>query len=264
MARVCAWWEPEGVSTPAEEPRGAPQQQRPSGSGRSTWGLGDVAAGVLAAQVLSIVAVGVVFAATGWQSLSDSPIWATGVLQIPLWLGLSGAVVLAGRLKGNGVAADFGLAMRPLDAPLGIVVGVASQLVLLPVLYWPVLELSGRSSDELSEPAEELASRAQGSAGWVVLAVMVVIAAPVVEELFYRGLVLGSMNKRGWSPWLSIVASSALFAAMHFQPLQFVGLFAFGVVLALLTRVHGRLGPAIWAHAGFNATTVVALYLAAN
>lgn len=264
MVSLCGWWEPEGVTTPTGDPPATPHRHEPPGHPPAAWGLGDVAGGVVAAQALSIVAVGIVFAATGWQSLSDSPIWAIGVLQIPLWLGLTGAVVVAGRAKGNGVVVDFGLRMAPLDAPVGIVVGVASQMVLLPVLYWPVLHLLGRSSDELSEPAEELAGRADGAAGWIVLAVMVVVAAPLVEELFYRGLVLGSMTKRGWPPWLSVVASAALFAAMHFQPLQFIGLFAFGIVLAVLCRLYGRLGPAIWAHAGFNATTVVALYLSAN
>ena len=40
---------------------------------------------------------------------------------------------------------------------------------------------------------------------------------------------------------------------MHFQPLQFLGLFVFGVVLALADAGStGRLGPAIWAHVGFN------------
>ena len=34
------------------------------------------------------------------------------------------------------------------------------------------------------------------------------------------------------------------------------------LVLSLLVHRSGRLGPAIWAHVGFNATTVVALLLA--
>ena len=91
---------------------------------------------------------------------------------------------------------------------------------------------------------------------------MVVFVAPVVEELFYRGLVLRSLEKRRWPRWAVVVGSAALFAAMHFQVLQFPGLFVFGVVLALMTLITGRLGPAIWAHAGFNGATVVLLYTA--
>lgn len=229
-----------------------------------TWGLGDAVAGIVAAQLLSILVIGVVYAATGWSAPEDIPIWATGLLQIPLWIGLAGAVWYAAECKGHGLAGDFGFSARALDAPVGLVVGIACQLVVLPLLYWPILHVLGLSSDELAEPAERLAGRADGTVGWLVLALMVVVAAPLVEELFYRGLLLRAMTKRGWSTWLAVLASAALFAAMHFQPLQFIGLFAFGLVLGALSQVYGRLGPAIWAHAGFNGTTVVALYLGAH
>lgn len=255
-----AWWEPEGVSGSAGEPSATPGRYV-TGSATPTWGLGDVAGGVLAAQVLSIVVLGIVFGATGWSTAAEAPIWATALLQVPLWAGLAGAVVYAGRLKGNGLVADFGLCSKLLDAPLGLAVGIGTQLVVLPLLYWPVLSLLGRSTEELSEPARELASRADGTFGWIVLAVMVVAIAPVVEELFYRGLVMRALTKRGWSPWVAIVGSAALFGGMHFQPLQFLGLFVLGVLLGVLAHRSGRLGPAIWAHVGFNATTVVSLYV---
>lgn len=250
------------TSRPEDRPAAADQGARRDPT-RSWWGLGDVAAGIVAAQVLSILVLGIVYGAAGWTSSSEVPLWATGLLQIPLWCGLAGAVVHAGRTKGSGLGAEFGFSARALDAPLGLVVGVASQLVLLPIIYWPLLSLLGRSSEELSEPAEELASRADGTLGWLLLATMVVVAAPLVEELFYRGLLMGALAKRGWALWPSVLGSSAVFGAMHFQPLQFVGLFAFGVVLALLASWQGRLGAAMWAHAGFNATTVVSLYMQA-
>jgi membrane protease YdiL (CAAX protease family) len=254
MVQVCVWWEPEGVLSPSDGTP-APKGDQP------TWGLGDAAAGVVAAQVLSVLVIGVVYAATGWSAPEDIPIWATGLLQIPLWIGLAGAVWYAAQRKGHGLSADFGFSSRVMDAPVGLVVGIACQVLVLPLLYWPVLRALGVSSDELSEPAERLAGRAEGTTGWLVLAAMVVVAAPLVEELFYRGLLLRAMTKRGWSPWVAVLGSAALFAAMHFQPLQFIGLFAFGLVLGALAQLYGRLGPAIWAHVGFNGTTVVALYL---
>ena len=225
------------------------------------WGLGDVALGIVAAQLLSAIGVVLLYSAAGWSSGDDVPIWASGVLQIPLWAGLAGVVVWAARTKGHGVRADFGLWMRWTDAPLGILIGVGIQLLLLPLVYLPVLSLLGKDADDLSKPARELSDRADGSFGWIVLAVMVVICAPVVEELFYRGLVLRSLDKRGLATWVSVLCSAALFAAVHFQPLQFVGLLVLGLVLAAMTERQQRLGLAIWTHAAFNATTVVTLYL---
>jgi len=132
--------------------------------------------------------------------------------------------------------------------------------VLLPAVYWPLLRLLDKSTDDLSEPARALSDRAGSPAGWVVLGLMVIVGAPIVEELFYRGLLLRSLEKRGWPDWAGVVGSATLFGLMHFQVLQFIGLFLFGVVLAVIARRTGRLGMAMWAHAGFNATTVVFLY----
>ena len=60
---------------------------------------------------------------------------------------------------------------------------------------------------------------------------------------------------------LALIVSAVVFAAGHFQPLQFPALFAFGLVAGILAQRSGRLGPAIWAHVGFNATTTIALLL---
>lgn len=233
------------------------------------WGLGDVALGLVVAQVLSVIGVVVLYGAMGWKGAdassggtSDVPLWGTAVLQVPLWVGLAGVTTWAAQRKGSGVRDEFGVWMRWWDAPLGIAVGLATQLLLLPLLYWPLLRLLDKSSDDLSAPARELSDRADSAVGWVVLAVIVVVGAPVVEELFYRGLLLRSLEKRRLAPWVAALLSAAVFAAMHLQALQFMGLFVFGLVLAALAQGFGRLGPSIWAHAAFNAATVVALWAA--
>jgi membrane protease YdiL (CAAX protease family) len=43
------------------------------------------------------------------------------------------------------------------------------------------------------------------------------------------------------------------------QPLQFPALVLFGVVVGWLVRRYDRLGPAVWAHVGFNVTAAVVL-----
>ena len=63
----------------------------------------------------------------------------------------------------------------------------------------------------------------------------------------------------GAGPIVAVGGSSLWFAASHFQPLQFAGLLAFGLVLGLVAHRTGRLGMAICAHIGFNMTTVVVL-----
>lgn len=224
------------------------------------WGLGDVVAGVVASMLLSILVGGMILQIAGWTQVGSVPIWGLALLQIPLWGGYVGAAVLATRGKGTGLVRDLGLRSTALDAVVGLVIGLVAQLVLLPLIYIPILELSGRNRTELSAPARELASRAGNNAGWVLFALIVGLGAPLVEEMFYRGLFLRSLRKRGMGDALSVVVSATVFAAVHFQTLQFPGLLVFGLIAGWLALHYGRLGPAIWAHVGFNMTTVVVLY----
>jgi len=229
---------------------------------RQPWGFGEVGLGLILAQILAVVATILAMSAAGWTKSADIPMWAGALLQVPLWGGYVGAVILAGR-QGGGVRADFGLSFRAIDVPVGLVVGVAVQLLVLPALYWPILRLIGRTSDDLSAPARALSDKAQDTLGWVLLTLIVVVGAPIVEELFFRGLLLRALQKRGSSDAAACLVSAAIFAAIHIQLLQFVGLFTIGLVLAVMAVRTGRLGMSICTHAAFNATSVLVLYLTA-
>jgi len=210
----------------------------------------------LAAFVFSNVGAVVLLNVLGYGGTdSDTwPIWLIGVLQIPLWIGLIGALVLVSRRLGTGnFRRDYGLRFLPIDV-IGIPIGVLTQLVFVQVLYWALPFID---RDEVSESAESLTSRAEGW-GVVLLTLLVVVAAPVVEELFFRGLVLRSIQAR-YSDWLAVVGSAVLFALVHFQPVQLPALILFGVVVGYLALRTKRLGMSIFAHAGFNATTIVYL-----
>jgi membrane protease YdiL (CAAX protease family) len=82
--------------------------------------------------------------------------------------------------------------------------------------------------------------------------------SPIAEEIFYRGLSQHAIAKR-FGPKLAILLGALFFAFSHLQLVQFVGLFAFGLVLGLLTERSKRLGPAIFAHIGFNLTAAAVL-----
>jgi membrane protease YdiL (CAAX protease family) len=174
----------------------------------------------------------------------------------PLWLGFVGVPVWAAATKGGGWVRDFRVRLRAIDVPLGLVVGTLAQLVVVPLVSWPVLKLTGTDTEDLGKLARELGEKADSTFGVVLLFVVVAIGAPIAEELFFRGLVLGSLQKRFGAGW-AVVGSSVFFGATHFQPLQFAALTAAGVVFALLVVRTGRLGPAIIAHMAFNAVTVI-------
>ncbi len=94
--------------------------------------------------------------------------------------------------------------------------------------------------------------------GVLLLVLIVGLGAPSVEELFYRGLLLRSLERR-WGPGWAVALSAIVFGATHFQPLQFPALTLLGVILALMVQRTGRLGPAIATHVVFNMVTVIVL-----
>ncbi len=241
------------------------------------FGLPEAMFGLVAGFVLAFLAVSV-YAALTPHSRHPSQYGEDVVSLIALWAGFVAAVVVATRMaapdnvgdradrKGMGsVVRDYGLTLRPWpDIPLGIVAGVASQYLLVPVLEAPLLPFVHHLYTRLGHPAQNLTSHAFGP-GLVVLAVLVCVGSPLVEELFFRGLflraLLGSFEKLGprLGPAVSIVVTALVFALVHFEALQFLGLAGFGVVLGCLAWRTGRLGPSIVAHMAFNTVTIIAI-----
>jgi membrane protease YdiL (CAAX protease family) len=210
--------------------------------------------GATAGEVVGRLGVGQAPALT--KTFADVSIELQTLMQVPLWLVmLAGPMVVAAR-KGNGWIADFKVRMVPTDVPLGLGIGIAAQLVLVPVLYKLLFVFIG--DQDVSAAARELTDKATSPLGVLMLFVIVGLGAPVCEEVFYRGLVLRSFNRR-WSSTVAIVGSSLLFGLFHFQVLQFPALVVFGLVLGYLTLRLDRLGPAIWAHVGFNLSASVVL-----
>lgn len=226
----------------------------PEVDSRRTWGMGDAAVGFVAAIVLSNVGLGLWLVLTGAGEIG---LGALAAGQVGLWAGFLGAPLWASRRKGSGsLAADFGLSLRGSDA-WGLAIGAACQLLAVPALYFVIQQFTGEL--DIDGPARALAGRAHGPA-FLVLAALVVFVAPVVEELFYRGLMLRSAERR-YGTTAAVIGSSAVFGASHFQLVQFPALFGFGVVLAVLAVRTGRLGASIATHAAFNGVTMIALGL---
>jgi len=229
---------------------------------RPTWGLGDAAVGWAAAQVSGAVLGSAIVLLCGY-SLAEAqagtlPLWVLALQYPTLWIGFVGVPLWAARAKGNGIVRDFGFRVRPLDIPIGLAIGIAAQVVMVPLVSWPFLKLAHTTADKLGEPARILGNKATTPTGVVLLFLMAGIGAPIAEELFFRGLVLRSFQNR-FATGLAILFTSIAFAATHFEALQFPALAVAGAIFALLAVRTGRLGPAIAAHMGFNLIAVAAL-----
>jgi membrane protease YdiL (CAAX protease family) len=216
--------------------------------------------GYVVAFAVSLIGVTIILAATGYTNTkqSDWPIWLLAVSQLPLWIGLVGVTIVVSRTFGTGrLRRDYGLRIAFGDV-IGLGIGVVLQLVFVKALYRLIGVFVKVSEDKISQPAREIAHTATGRVGVVLLVLVVVVGAPIVEELFFRGLVLRSIQAR-YSDGLALVVSAVLFAAVHFQAWQFPALVMVGLVLGYCAQRTGRLGLSIFVHMGFNATAVIDL-----
>jgi len=219
------------------------------------WGLGDAAIGLLVGWLATAVVVAV-WAGSGGADANNPSLGALAVGEAALWVGLLGAPLVATRRKGSGdLATDFGFSFRWADAVVGLPVGVVCQLLLVPLIYLPLQQFI--SKHDLEEPVRRVTDSAHGG-GFIALTIVVVVGAPVVEELFFRGLVLRSLQRRFGDTW-AVVGSAVVFGVAHFEPLQLPALVALGVILGVMAVSTKRLGPSIFAHAGFNLVTMIAL-----
>lgn len=226
-----------------------------------SWGLGDVLLGFSIGLAGAQLVLAAILAATNRtvDQADDLPLSLVAVSQAGLWIGLLGVPLMATRLKGRGLVADLGLRARWRDLWQGGAVGTVLQLVALPLLYWPLLDLLDQDSSDLEGPARELTDRAAGPLGVLLLVLIVGVGAPIVEEIFYRGLFQRALLKRGLPPAAAIGINAVVFGLSHLQLLQLPALVLFGVVAGVLAHRSGRLGPAIAAHVAFNMVTVIAL-----
>ncbi len=102
-----------------------------------------------------------------------------------------------------------------------------------------------------------LENTAWGAAGRWQLSIQAMLVAPLSEELFFRGLVLGMLWHYTGRAWVAVAGSAVLFGAMH-QPQDILPLCTMGLILGYI-RVHtGSLSTCVLAHALFNSATMVA------
>lgn len=86
------------------------------------------------------------------------------------------------------------------------------------------------------------------------------VAAPVFEEILFRGFLLPSLT-RYMSVWSAIAVSGLLFAIAHFSLSEILPLAALGIVLGIVyTRSRNLLAP-ILLHSIWNSATLASLFV---
>ncbi|SFA90160.1 hypothetical protein SAMN05216266_10291 [Amycolatopsis marina] len=174
-----------------------------------------------------------------------------------LLLGLGPAI--GSWLRGRGLRADYGLIPNARDLKVGLacggfalLVGYLLNLVLLAV-YGPESVNSG--------PLVELASGLGDELVWLILAALVVVlAAPVTEELLFRGAMWNSLAFYRVPQWAILLLTALVFAQVHGEPSRMIALFGQGVAIGVARLVTGRTGASMVAHAANNLPPALLLF----
>lgn len=259
--------EPQTASNMAVTTWGPPEPKK-----RKPVGMGDVVLGFVYSQIFAALPILIVLP-TALSNLSpsasyeessnqlNSALTSGPVIVITMllsWLGWMTAVWWAATRKGDG---DWRTLLKwkfvpARDIPIGIGVAVAFRLYELGVSA--ILRALGVAPESLSNTST---ITSQTGVILVLLALGAALGAPLVEEIFFRGLFL-SVAVRNYGKWAGVIITSVVFGLMHFQPtlagtLTVVGQTTLiGVVLALLVLKTGRLWTAICAHLAINISGV--------
>ena len=123
----------------------------------------------------------------------------------------------------------------------------------------PIVEvITGRPVDVIAHESLRLFLENPVDGWYIMFAVMVVLAAPVIEEVMYRGVLQSWLVHTGINRWAAIFITSVVFASAHGTveahalPVLFVLSLSFGWVYERTSR----LAACITMHALFNAANL--------
>lgn len=128
----------------------------------------------------------------------------------------------------------------------GICVGVAIQAVSGYFLMMAAV-LAPEAMEEYAQLVESMGIGAPTALSLLYS----VVAAPVAEELIYRGLTLRIFEK-AFPFWAANVMQAALFGLMHMNLIQSSYAFLLGILLGLIARKYGTLKGSILCHFVIN------------
>ena len=216
------------------------------------WGLLAISAVIIALHVVASVVA-------GFLPVIPAVVLVTLALYGPMtWF-----CFYASRRWGTGhLRTDLGVSIRPIDAALGFaVVFISLQAERIALLVVEVLHLPVRTNTEGLSASDDRAL-------YLTLAAVAIIAAPLVEELFFRGLLLSALRSR-LGPVAAVAVQAVLFGAYHAGPVYGWGnvglvviLSTVGVVFGAAAQLTRRLGPSMVGHALLNAAVFVVLLVA--
>lgn len=137
-------------------------------------------------------------------------------------------------------------------------ISLVPVLILILIITAVVINVTKYTPER--QPVVELFLKEKGGAFLAYTSLFAAIIGPIVEELFFRGFMYGALKKYIGIFW-SMIATAALFAALHTHIVGFFPIFALGILLAYLYEKTGTLVSSITVHVIHNLSMVFLVFL---
>ncbi|WP_434440029.1 lysostaphin resistance A-like protein [Lentzea sp. E54] len=207
------------------------------------WGFGAflLVEAVFLLSAVFILAVGESFGAT----LENSTTLVLVGSLVPIMLAAALAIVIT-YVRGNGPVVDLRLSLTKEDVAIGLKIGIAGLvLTLVAATIWAKIVGDGNATSAVGELFSD-ANLPLGAA--ITMFVYMSFIGPVCEEIIFRGLLWGAVERQGWSRWAAFVLTTVIFAVSHLEPHRTWLLLVIAVPIGIARLLTRRLGASIVAH----------------
>ncbi len=249
VARIDAQ-HPEGPPTGGSQPHPVPVPVR-----THRWGLGAFL--LVEAVFLAMSAVVAGLLVLWGEGLPPVEAILVGLLVPPLVA--AGLALLITRLRGNGPRRDLGLVWSWRDVAVGLAFGICG-LFLTGIASAVFVAVVG--PDVTSSVGAAFGSQRAGPFVAVMVLLAVVVVVPFCEEILYRGLLWGGLERLGANRWLAFAVTTVIFALFHFEVTRAPLLLVISIPLGLARLYTGRLLASVVAHQVNNLLPGIFLMLA--
>lgn len=167
------------------------------------------------------------------------------------------AAILITRLRGNGPRTDLRLRWSWRGLRLGLMFGFGGMLVTIPasLVYTAIV------GPEANSAVVRIFGGVRASWPWALVVFLVVVfVAPLCEEIIYRGLLWGAVDRR-WGRWAALVVTTVVFALAHLEFARAPLLVVVAIPIALARFYSGGLLASIVTHQVTNLLPGIVLLL---
>jgi membrane protease YdiL (CAAX protease family) len=222
------------------------------------WGFGAflLVFGVL---VLSAVTIGAIAQIQAPGAGISVPVAVIGTTVPPLLA--AGAAILVTVLRGDGPKLDLRWSMKWEDIRIGLRFGLIG-LVCTTAAAWVWTKIVGE--DNASSALGKLVENQRlPIVAAIAMFLFVWLIGPICEEIIYRGLLWGALERLNWGRWAVFLLTTVIFAVSHLEPLRTSLLLVIGIPIGLARLYTGRLGASIVTHQVNNFLPALAVLLMA-